>query len=78
VTTSDPSDDLAVWSPWLPFDQAAVEAPRLPGVYMARDHAQVVYVGMAAGRRGQGIRARLTVYRRVMDTRRAIKVLLRP
>jgi hypothetical protein len=31
---------------------------------MARDRDQVVYVGMAAERRGQGIRGRLTVYRR--------------
>ena len=49
---------------WLPFVEAAAAAPRLPGVYMAKDSAQVVYVGMAAERRGQGIRGRLTVYRR--------------
>ncbi|HET8962229.1 hypothetical protein [Nocardioides sp.] len=33
-------------------------------MYMARDDTQVVYVGMAAERRGQGIRGRLTVYNR--------------
>ena len=31
---------------------------------MAKDAAAVVYVGMAAERRGQGIRGRLAVYRR--------------
>lgn len=31
---------------------------------MVRDHLHVVYVGMAAERRGQGIKGRLTVYRR--------------
>lgn len=60
---ADPSDPLADWSSWKLFADAVKEAPRKPGVYMARDHAAaVVYVGMAAERRGQGIRGRLTVY----------------
>ena len=65
-----PTDDivasLAVWSPWLPFDDAVISAPRLPGVYLARQGAYggLVYVGMAGERRGQGLRGRLTVYRR--------------
>jgi hypothetical protein len=65
-----PADDviasLAAWSPWLPFDDAAISAPRLPGVYLAREGADggLAYVGMAGERRGQGLRGRLTVYRR--------------
>lgn len=61
-----PIDGLAEWSTWLPFVEAAAAAPRLPGVYMARQGAagELVYVGMAGERRGQGIRGRLTVYRR--------------
>lgn len=53
----DPSDSLAEWSPWRAFAEAAAMAPRLPGVYiyMARDDAQVVYVGMAGERKGRGI-----------------------
>ena len=40
--------------------------PRLPGVYLAREGAtgELVYVGMAGERRGQGIRERLTIYAR--------------
>jgi hypothetical protein len=64
MTQPDHADALADWSLWLPFVEAVAAAPRLPGVYMAKDSAQVVYVGMAAERRGQGIRGRLTVYRR--------------
>lgn len=64
MTKPDHVDALAEWSLWLPFVEAAAAAPRLPGVYMTKDSAQVVYVGMAAERRGQGIRGRLTVYRR--------------
>jgi hypothetical protein len=64
MTKPDHADALADWSLWLPFVEAVAAAPRLPGVYMAKDSAQVVYVGMAAERRGQGIRGRLTVYRR--------------
>jgi len=57
---------LAPWSPWLPFDDAVLSAPRLPGVYLAREgeRGDLVYVGMAGERRGQGLRGRLTVYRR--------------
>ena len=56
---------LADWSPWLPFDDAATAAPRVPGVYLARQaDGDLVYVGMAGERRGQGVRGRLTVYRR--------------
>lgn len=59
-------DRLAEWSPWLPFDDGCQSAPRLPGVYMARAGltGPVVYIGMAGERRGQGVRGRLTVYRR--------------
>jgi len=66
VPTSDAIASLADWSPWLPFDDAAVSAPCLPGVYLARQGqlGTLVYVGMAGERRGQGIRGRLTVYRR--------------
>lgn len=66
VLASDAIASLAEWSPWLPFDEAAVSAPRLPGVYLAqqRQDGALVYVGMAGERRGQGIRGRLTVYRR--------------
>lgn len=54
---------LAAWSPWLPFDAAVAAAPREPGVYLARQTADdLVYVGMAGERRGQGIRGRLNVY----------------
>jgi hypothetical protein len=66
VREGDPIRALADWSPWLPFVEAVASAPRLPGVYMARQGADggLVYVGMAGERRGQGIRGRLTVYRR--------------
>jgi hypothetical protein len=66
---TDPSDaleDLATWSAWLPFHDAALVAPKLPGVYLARQGTDgpLVYVGMAGERRGAGLRGRLTVYRR--------------
>lgn len=50
----------------MPFVEATVSAPRLPGVYLARQGTDggLVYVGMAGERRGQGIRGRLAVYRR--------------
>ncbi|SCG40856.1 hypothetical protein GA0070619_1026 [Micromonospora zamorensis] len=66
VLANDVVAALAKWSPWLPFHDAAVSAPRLPGVYLARQGAAggLVYVGMAGERRGQGLRGRLTVYRR--------------
>ena len=59
-------EPIAPWSPWLPFAEAALVAPRLPGVYLARQGVEgdLVYVGMAGERRGQGLRGRLTVYRR--------------
>jgi hypothetical protein len=59
-------ESLAAWSPWSPFEEAAVSAPRLPGVYLAREGAGggLVYAGMAGERGGQGIHGRLTVYRR--------------
>ncbi|WP_433087488.1 hypothetical protein ACQP1P_16185 [Dactylosporangium sp. CA-052675] len=66
MLTDDLIAPLAAWSPWLPFDDAALSAPRLPGVYLAREGAEgeLAYVGMAGERRGQGLRGRLTVYRR--------------
>lgn len=58
-------DAVASWSPWLPFGEAIVQAPRSPGVYVAREGANgpVIYVGMAGERRGAGLRGRLGVYR---------------
>ncbi|MBB1152504.1 hypothetical protein [Amycolatopsis dendrobii] len=55
---------LADWSPWVPFAAARETAPRLPGVYLAREGAdgELVYVGMAGERSGAGIRGRLTRY----------------
>jgi hypothetical protein len=46
--------------------EAAISASRLPGVYLARQgvDGDLTYVGMAGERRGQGLRGRLTVYRR--------------
>lgn len=57
-----------VWSEWMPFAEAIVAAPRLPGVYQAREGSagEVIYIGMAGERTGggtpQGIRGRLRVY----------------
>jgi hypothetical protein len=59
---------LGEWSPWVSFDDALSDAPRLPGVYLAREgrSGPIVYVGMAGERAGsgkpQGIRGRLRVY----------------
>lgn len=54
---------LAVWTPWIPFDEAVRSIPRLPGVYIAREESgAVVYVGMAAERSGNGMRGRLAMY----------------
>lgn len=54
---------LAAWSAWVPFATAVVEAPQLPGVYLARGVDNLtVYVGMAGERRGQGLRGRLRLY----------------
>jgi hypothetical protein len=60
--------NLVQWSDWVPFADALSLAPRLPGVYMAREGetGEVVYIGMAGERNGggrpQGIRGRLSVY----------------
>ena len=67
VTQSDAVarlDQLASWSPWVPFGEALLTAPRVPGVYVAAEGAGavVLYVGMAGERRGNGIRGRLPVY----------------
>lgn len=62
-------DELAEWSGWAPFAEALPHAPRLPGVYLFRDHAthRIRYVGMAGERggagRAQGLYGRLSVYR---------------
>ncbi|MGH8972782.1 MAG: hypothetical protein ACRD0C_06205 [Acidimicrobiia bacterium] len=63
-------ETLADWSPWIPFSEALHSAPRLPGVYLAREGktGPVVYVGMAgeragtSGRSPKGLRGRLAVY----------------
>ena len=52
------------WSSWRPIDAAAREATTDPGVYVARSDGQIVYVGMAGERRGQGVRGRLQIYAR--------------
>lgn len=62
------SDDLLddeSWSNWVPMPTALSSAPQLPGVYMARQGGaggDIIYVGMAGERRGQGIRGRLAIY----------------
>lgn len=56
------------WSEWIPFAEALATAPRMPGVYMAREGetGAVVYIGMAGERSGggkpQGIRGRPSIY----------------
>lgn len=58
-------DQLAVWSDWASFATAAPVAPLTPGVYQMRTRdGVIVYVGMAGERRGQGLRGRLSIYRR--------------
>lgn len=52
------------WSEWMPLAKAALQATKSPGVYVARSGGQIVYVGMAGERRGQGVRGRLKVYAR--------------
>jgi len=66
TTALDVVDQLADWSPWFPFDQVRTAAPKNPGVYLAREgcDGELVYVGMAGERRGQGLRGRLTIYAR--------------
>jgi len=60
-------DDLN-WSDWVPFADAVSAAPRVPGVYMAREgeDGPVIYIGMAGERKGggkaQGVKGRLNVY----------------
>jgi len=60
--------DEVEWSDWIPFSDALSLAPRVPGVYMARegDAGEIVYIGMAGERSGggkpQGIRGRLAIY----------------
>ncbi|WP_328634223.1 hypothetical protein [Streptomyces sp. NBC_00356] len=53
---------MASWSDRVPMSGA--EAPRSPGVYLARQGTAgpVVYVGMAGERSGQGLRGRLRRY----------------
>lgn len=64
----DDVEALASWSPWVRFADAVANAPRQPGVYLAREgiDGPIVYVGMAGERAGggkpQGIRGRLRVY----------------
>jgi hypothetical protein len=57
-------EQVAHWSPWVPFVDAAAHAPSDPGVYVVRSGVAgpVVYVGMAGERRGRGLRGRLQVY----------------
>jgi len=58
-------DELAAWSDWTSFATAAATAPLTPGVYQMRMRdGLIVYVGMAGERRGQGLRGRLSIYRR--------------
>lgn len=52
------------WSAWHSLEQAARSATTSPGVYAARSDGQLVYIGMAGERRGQGVRGRLQVYLR--------------
>ncbi len=60
-------DDLE-WSEWHPFADAVARAPRVPGVYMAREgeDGPIIYIGMAGDRKGggkpTGLKGRLTVY----------------
>jgi hypothetical protein len=62
-------EELAEWSPWIPFETAIRAAPREPGVYLMREPLTGIirYVGMAGERAGggrpQGLYGRLTVYR---------------
>jgi hypothetical protein len=63
-------DALAEWSPWIPIAESHDQAPREPGVYMARTRRRgpVIYVGMAGERSGkgtrkpQGLNGRLSAY----------------
>lgn len=61
-------EQMADWSPWVPFEEALKTAPLQPGVYIARETTDgpLVYVGMAGERAGggrpKGLRGRLNVY----------------
>lgn len=56
-------ESFADWMPWMPFEEACHSVPRQPGVYIARETAgDIVYVGMAAERSGNGMRGRLAMY----------------
>lgn len=59
-------EPLASWSGWVSFAEAAQTVPRQPGVYIAREtqSRNIVYVGMAAERSGNGMRGRLAIYAR--------------
>lgn len=52
------------WSAWTPLVTAVDIAPKTPGVYMARrtGAVDIVYVGMAGERRGEGLSGRLGIY----------------
>lgn len=52
------------WSAWTPLAVAATTATTSPGVYAARTDGDLVYIGRAGERRGQGVRGRLRVYAR--------------
>ncbi|GAA4947282.1 hypothetical protein GCM10023205_03960 [Yinghuangia aomiensis] len=56
---------MADWSPWVPL--LGVEAPRLPGVYLARWGADgpVVYVGKAGDRDGNGTKPKQGLHGRL-------------
>lgn len=62
-------EGLAEWSGWAPFAEALPLAPRLPGVYLFREHDthRIRYVGMAGERGGggrpPGLYGRLAAYR---------------
>jgi hypothetical protein len=62
-------EDIAEWSTWAAFSEFAIQAPKLPGVYLFRDPRtkSLVYVGMAGERAGsgsaKGLWGRLGVYR---------------
>ena len=59
---------LGAWSDWVPFAEALATAPKVPGVYLAREGASgpIVYFGMAGERAGsgkpEGVRGRLARY----------------
>jgi hypothetical protein len=61
--------ELAEWSAWAPLLEALPQAPRLPGVYLLREHDthRIRHVGMAGERGGggrpQGLYGRLSAYR---------------